>query len=56
MRQLQNDPENQVFLPRTIAQVCRLTVHLLMDRLSVAPEAKQISDRGGVPGSRSTSI
>ena len=32
MRQLQNDPEKiRSFLSKTIAQICRLKVHLLMD-------------------------
>ena len=33
MRQLQNEPEKLRYFYQTIAQICRLTVHLLMDRL-----------------------
>ena len=44
MRQLQNDPEkNQVFLPRTIAQIRRLTVYLLMDLLNIVEARDEIS-------------
>ena len=35
MRQLQNEPEKLRSFYQTIAQICRLTVHLLMDRLIV---------------------
>jgi hypothetical protein len=31
MRQLQNEPEKSGLSIKTIAQICRLTVHLLMD-------------------------
>ena len=31
MRQLQNDLEKNVLSTKTIAQICRLTVYLLMD-------------------------
>ena len=40
MRQLQNDPEKNVLSTKTIAQICRLTVYLLMDELIYGNRAR----------------